>query len=104
MTKTEEQIRSEFESWYVPEDDRYREQCLQRNKDGNYIVKGVYDAWGTWQACQRQNDAEIARLREGVKEAVLGLRKIEYVYGDERVGELAKIYIDNTTKALGQGK
>ena len=41
MTKTEEQIRSEFESWYVPEDDRYREQCLQRNKDGNYIVKGV---------------------------------------------------------------
>lgn len=60
MKKTEEQMQAEFEAWYVPEDDPYREQCLQRNKEGNYLLKGVDDAWEVWQACQRVNDGFIA--------------------------------------------
>jgi alpha-L-arabinofuranosidase len=59
----EKQMRAEFEAWYVPEHDRYREQCLQRNKNGDYLLKGVFDAWETWQACQAVNNERIEWLK-----------------------------------------
>lgn len=46
---TSKDMRAEFEKWYYPEDDRYREPVFQK-KEGEYIVKGTYDAWEAWKA------------------------------------------------------
>ena len=98
----EEQMRAEFEESYNNDmpfsvaDDTF----MRHWQNHCYEDIGVQIAWTAWQACQAVNDERIARLREAYKEAILGLRKIEYIYSDERVGELAKIFIDNANKKL----
>lgn len=57
MTKTEEQMRAEFEAGYGLYDSGGKSDMDDMINNGNFRV---------WQACQRKNDAEITRLREAL--------------------------------------
>ena len=97
MTKTEEQMRAEFECWYSHNGES--DVAIQRTESGSYYLMQAQAAWMAWQACQRQNDVEIERLREALEEIISHTED-----NLESEGWIIRLIAETATKALEGGK
>ena len=78
---TDEQLREQFEKWYIGPSNPDREWYLERSKSGEYRSECTESKWRAWSVAVQARDAEVQALREMLREGTRLLSHMEVSAG-----------------------
>ena len=75
-----DKIRGRFEAWYVPEDDKMRDEILAKNITGQYSALQTHLAFQAYQAAYQQALVDVVEMLGSVEAETDVIKAINHSY------------------------